>query len=383
MNEKIFTKDVFLLLTAVFFYSSSPMLIAPLIASFSESLGMNAAVAGMMTGIMYLSSLLGRPFFGHLADRKKKSFLMKCGLLIMAVSVLITAFAYSSWQILFGRLLNGFGYCLCSISISAWVASLFPRNRIGTGMGCYGMINALANAAAPMAALQIASRFSDRAAFLVSFFSLVVAFILCSLVGKKGLPSAALSKENQCLFSKPAVPFAGIIMCFTIPFYATTAFLVEYTSARGWQASPSLYFLVYSIALLILRMFLKDEFDRRPFRIFYWSSLISGFGACILLNMGTTSLIYALAGILMAGGYGIMSSECQSAAILATDANSSGLASSTFFIGIDLGLLLGPSIAGEIINLVGIEIMYPYLMIFLLGSLVIYLICRKKVRNLH
>lgn len=382
-KQKIFTKDVLLLLTAVFFYGSSPMLIAPLIAGFSESLGMSAAMAGMMTGIMYLSSLFSRPYFGHLADRKTKSFLMKWGLAVMAVSVLLTAASVAGWIILIARLLNGVGYCMCSISITAWLAALFPRNRTGTGMGCYGMINALANAAAPMLALQIASLLGDRNAFVTSFLFLAIAFALVSLVQRKGDPAPAAPVRSRLLFSKPALPFAGIIMCFTIPFYATTAFLVEYTAQKGWSASPSLYFLVYSIALLVLRALLKDQFDKRPFKIFYWASLACSFAACALLNYGDSTFVYSLAGIAMAGGYGIMSSECQSAAILVTDPACSGLASSTFYIGIDLGLLLGPSFAGETIQQFGIGLLYPLLSVVMILSLLIYLASRKKISSIH
>lgn len=383
MNHSVLNRNTLLLLAATFFYTTSPMLIAPLLAGFSESLGLNAALAGMMTGIMYLSSLLCRPLFGRLADRKTKSLLMKSGLAVMACSVLLTAVSINGWMVLIARLLNGVGYCLCSISITTWIAALFPRDRIGTGMGLYGMMTALANAAGPVIALQVSSALSDRASFLISFVFLLIAFGLICPVSDKGVPAQEIKTIRQPLISGKALPFALIIMCFTIPFYATTAFLAEYTAARGWSASPSVYFLVYSLSLLVMRLLLKDSFDKLPFRIFFWSSLACGMLSCLLLQIGSSTLVYSIAGIGMAGGYGIMCSECQSAAILAVDPDQSGLASSTFYIGIDLGLLCGPTLAGEIISAFSFQALYPCMMAVLAICLIAYLPKRKTIGAIH
>lgn len=383
MKRSIFTPDVILLLLATFFYSSSPMLIAPLVVGFSESLGMDAALAGTMTGIMYLSSLFCRPFFGRLADLKSKSFLMKIGLGIMIASVLLLTVAWDGWTVLAARLINGAGYCMCSISITTWIASLFPRDSIGAGIGFYGMVTAISMAVAPTIAIWISSHFSDRISFLASFLFLMIALILVCLVRKKGEPDRKPAAARQGLISWKALPFAGIIMCFTIPFYATTAFLVEYTAARGWSASPSLYFMIYSAALLLMRMLLKDQFDKRPFRLFYWSSLVIGLLSCLLLNQGDNSWIYAIAGICMAGGYGIMVSECQSSSILIETPERSGLASSTFYIGIDLGLLLGPVLGGELIENLGIAWFYPVLALITLLSVLIYMPEHRQIGSVH
>ena len=48
--------------------------------------------------------------------------------------------------------------------------------------------------------------------------------------------------------------------------------------------------------------------------------------------------------LFMAGGYGIMSSVCQSTAILLAGEGKRGLANSTYYVGLDLGMTLGPVI---------------------------------------
>lgn len=67
----------------------------------------------------------------------------------------------------------------------------------------------------------------------------------------------------------------------------------------------------------------------------------------------------------MAGGYGIMCSVSQSTAMLLADKEQRGLANSTYYIGLDLGMTLGPAIGGMLYGHVPIALFYPVLLITL------------------
>ena len=86
MKQRVYTKDIILVLAASFFYMSSPMLVTPLITGFSSDLGTDAALMGMIGGIMYLCSLLCRPIAGNLADKlsKYKLAFVGAGLMLLA-----------------------------------------------------------------------------------------------------------------------------------------------------------------------------------------------------------------------------------------------------------------------------------------------------------
>ena len=72
MRQKVYSKDIILVLAATFFYMASPMLVTPLITGFTESIGASAALMGLVGGLMNLVSLLCRPIAGNLADRISK-----------------------------------------------------------------------------------------------------------------------------------------------------------------------------------------------------------------------------------------------------------------------------------------------------------------------
>ena len=48
MRQKVYSKDIILVLAATFFYMASPMLVTPLITGFTESIGASAALMGLV-----------------------------------------------------------------------------------------------------------------------------------------------------------------------------------------------------------------------------------------------------------------------------------------------------------------------------------------------
>ena len=52
MKSKTYNRDIILILVSGFFYLSCPMLVTPLITGFSGSLGANAALMGIIGGVM-------------------------------------------------------------------------------------------------------------------------------------------------------------------------------------------------------------------------------------------------------------------------------------------------------------------------------------------
>lgn len=97
------------------------------------------------------------------------------------------------------------------------------------------------------------------------------------------------------------------------------------------------------------------------------------------------NVLMFFAAIFMAGGYGIMCSVCQSTAILLAGKEKRGLANSTYYIGLDLGMSLGPIIGGMLYGSVDIKAFYPLLAITVPLVLVVFWInhqsLTKQVRS--
>lgn len=345
-GDEVFITGFFILISS-FFYLSSPMLVTPLITGFTESLGAGGAWMGVVGGLMNICALFCRPFVGNLADKMS----------------------------------NGIGYSCCSVCMSTWMSNLLPKEKIGSGMGMYGTMNALGMAVAPAIGVSLYGRIGYRAAFGVAAAFAVITAVMIQFVGDKGEPvfSAGSSQPQKIEWiDKKVIPIAVIIMLFAIPYCATQSFLVSYVEARKINVTVSLFFPLYAAVLLLLRLSLRNFFDKKPFSLFLLCSSVSALaGICLLAVMGNNVLLF-LAAAFMAGGYGIMCSVCQSTAILLAGKEKRGLANSTYYIGLDLGMAFGPVIGGFLYGNVNMKYFYPIFMVTVPLSLAVYWINRNK-----
>ena len=188
--------------------------------------------------------------------------------------------------------------------------------------------------------------------------------ILVSLIRDKGEPSpAARSSGRLQVIERRIFPIACITMLISIPYFATQSFLVSYTAARGLDLAIQLFFPTYAFVLLVLRFSLKELFDKLPFRTLITCSTLCGAVGMLLLATLSSNAGLLLAAACMAGGYGLMCSICQSTAILLAGEGRRGIANSTYYVGIDLGMMLGPVIGGLLYGHLPPALFYPVLLL--------------------
>lgn len=383
MKRKIYSKDIILILAASFFYFASPMTVTPLIVGFSESLGAGAFLMGIIGGLMNLCSLFCRPFVGNLADKISKYKLSFIGGGLMVLACLGYVFAFNPMIVAVSRIVNGVGFACCSVCMSTWMSNMLPKEKIGSGMGIYGMMNALAMAMAPALGIFLYRSFGYRVAFISALvISLMMVFVV-QFVHDKGNPSESIeknigAKQKWSIVDKNVLPVAFIIMLFAIPYCATQSFLVSYVSMKNLSVSVGMFFPLYALVLLILRFMMKGLFDKLPFKTFILTSSLSSFMGLFFLSVMNNDFFMFLAALFMAGGYGIMSSVCQSTAILLAGKNKRGLANSTYYIGLDLGMTLGPVIGGVLYGNFGISLFYPMLMFTIPLAVIVYYVGEKS-----
>lgn len=397
MRRNLYSKDIMLVLAATFFYMASPMLVTPLITGFTESIGASAALMGLVGGLMNLVSLFCRPIAGNLADRISKYKLSFIGAVFMTAACVGYIFAPNEVVVIIARIINGFGFACCSVCMATWMSNMLPKEKIGSGMGVYGTMNALAMAVAPAIGVSAYQAFGYRVSFVIALVFSLAIIVVIQFTGDKGEPetenadagengseagdAAGRQRRKLELIDVKVIPIALIIMLFAIPYCATQSFLVTYAEVRGLHVSVSLFFSAYAAVLIVLRLSLRNLFDKLPFRIFLLSSALSELLAILLLTIMKNNAVMLLASCFLAGGYGIMSSVCQSTAILLAGREKRGLANSTYYIGLDLGMTLGPMIGGALYGWLDIGWFYPVLMVTMPLAGVVYIVAGRRMRK--
>lgn len=380
-TNRIFNRDTTLILLGSFCYMSNSMLVNPLIVGFTTSLGESAVVAGLIAAMMNLTSLVFRPFAGQVTDRVSKYRLALIGGILLLVAAIGYVTAISGWMLIIVRIINGLGFALCSICMATWLAGLLPRDRIGAGMGYYGMMNALGMAVAPALGIFMYQHFGYRVAFMCAVVLSGLLLIMIQFISDHGepLPQPDKATKPHHLIQRQVVPVAIMIMLLAIPYFATQSYLVEYVASRHFHVMVGSFFLIYAVILLVLRLGLKDYFDRLPYRYFLLAGLISNLvgmiGMAYLFN--NWMMLVAAAGL--AGGYGVMYSVCQATSLLIAPLEEQGLANATFYIGMDSGMVLGPVIGGGLFDFLPHSLFYPALMITVPLVILVYVIYHRQL----
>lgn len=387
MKQNIYSKDVILVLAASFFYMSSPMLVTPLITGFAGSIGASAAVMGFVGGLMNLCSLFCRPIAGNLADRISKYRLTFIGAILMTIASAGYIFAPSETVVVMARIINGIGFACCSVCLSTWMSNMLPKEKIGSGMGFYGTMNALGMAVAPAIGVSVYQRFGYRTAFCIALAFSAAIILVIRFTGDRGDPVREEKKNKEKpqlqLVDIKVMPIALIIMLFAIPYCATQSFLVTYAEVQDLHITVSMFFPSYAVVLIVLRLSLRNLFDKLPFRVFLLTSCGCELLAILLLTVMRSNVTMLLASAFLAGGYGIMSSVCQSTAMLLAGKEKRGLANSTYYIGLDLGMTLGPMIGGALYGALDIRWFYPALMVTMPLAGAVYFVTMRKNGSLR
>ncbi len=392
LYEKVSPKDldklVKLVMVASFCFMACPMMTTPLITGFAKTMGAGGAIMGLAEGLMNVCSMICRPFAGNLADLQSKYRLAFIGGIIMATACIMYATSSSIHIILIARVIHGLGFSLCSVTMSTWIACMLPPSKIGSGMGVYGTINAISMGIAPFIGIKITQYFGYRATFWVATGFVTVLIIIIQFTTYRGEVTYTAKEKAECksdfhLVERKVVPLGIIITLFAIPYFATQTFIVAYVADRDINVSVGMFFPIYAIAVFTLRITLRKYFDKLPFKYFVVICSISALLGMISLWIINGNLIMLAGAIFTAGGYGLMCSVAQANAFIMVEKKKRGLANSTYYLDLDMGMAFGPIIGGFIYGHIPVSQFYPVLMITAPLAVLIYFINRKKFNKVR
>lgn len=383
-RKSIYSKDVVLVMAASFFFMFSTMFVNPLINGYAKKIGASSAFAGVIVGIMSIAAMFLRPVAGNLTDKFSKYRLSLIGGVLILIGVLGYIFTPSSGLLLLFRLINGTGYVLCTVCMTTWLAFLVPRQHVGEAMGFYGLMNALAMALAPALSINIYQKIGYRESLIAAAIAAFLMIVAIQFVGNHALPlkkKGQTQKKHFKIIQMNVLPVAILTTLFGMPYFITQADIVTYVEQRHLTVAVGSYFLIYALVLLVIRIGLKRYFDTVRFGVWFWLSLVSTAAYIFLLAVMNNNWQMALAAAGMALGYGIIYSVLQSTALLLAPIEEQGLASSTFYLGLDVAMSFGPMISGVVDSILPVKYFYWVDLVLVPLMLVVYFIWRKRLNG--
>ncbi len=381
------TRSLLFLLLLECVIQCSFYMLTPVVGIYATDLGATLSTAGIICGINPFIAMAARPISGYLATIVKEKPLLLITLLVFSICSFSSAETANVPLYASLRAVQGACFSIQSTLILLLVSSCSPPNRIGQSVGWLGASIGVASAIGPALGLFIAEQQGCESSLVASGSLSLLAMLLVPLLPKsnqraKEACSSARRKRGSVvdsLFCPAAIPFSLVSAAFSMCTSCISGFLALAAADRNISFAV-VYFMIYSALLLLVRPFGGRISDSQPLSRIVAVSAVACAAAMILLASARSFAPIAIAGVLMAFGYGMASPSLQAACLKSDPEGNLGTASSTSFIGTDLGNALGPIIAGLAVQGLGYDVAFSLEALFPIAA---GIVCSRISRHEH
>ena len=349
-----------------------------------NDLGGTATEGGLAVSIFLLSAIIMRFFAGMILEKFGKKKILIISLFLFTVSTILYVFVGSFAVLLLLRFFQGIWFSLLTTVAGAIAADIIPPERRGEGLGYYGIAMNLAVVAGPFIALSLQLYLSSQIIFIILSIIMIIGFFCALAVQVDEVPFVKEEKHKLTIndfLEKKSMPIATVGFFISFAYASILTFISVYAESLGLIKAASFFFVVYAIAMLLVRPFSGRIFDTMgPSVVIIPSIIIFGVGL-ISLSFTASSWMLLVSGALVGLGYGTLLPSFQTLAIQAADKHRSGYATGTFFAFYDSGIAIGSVSLGLIAGFAGYSNLYLMLGIFVILIVFYYSWVMSKNRS--
>ena len=286
----------------------------------------NPTQGGLMTTFFMLAAIITRPIIGYLIPKVNMKLMNIGTLIFLAITVAMSFGQESVGFLLFLRVLHGIAFGILSTSIATMATKIIPSNRIGEGIGYYGMSTSGGTSFAPMIAIAILQSISYNVLIAVSVVLTIVTLVLTFFVKgtkkektvyKKDTSDQTIEKISfkEYAFDKRALLPCSLVSLFTFSLGGVTAFIKQLGAEANIAETASLFFLVMAIVMIISKAVSGILFDRIGHKKIMYPAIISGIIGLYLLSITQSTATLLIAGFFYGIAYGFITPTCQTLAV--------------------------------------------------------------------
>lgn len=342
----------------------------------------NPTLGGVMTTVFMLAAIITRPVTGILMHKINIKKVLCVMLLFVLVCIMISYNQQVIPLLISIRILEGIGFGVTTTLLATLATNLIPEERMGEGIGYFGMATSLGTTLGPMIALSILHSFSFKFLLFITMFLIVVSFGFSLFIKIKQSPSFAespIQKESlvDYVFDKRAM-----LPCFLVMlFYCTYSGIVNFINGLGEEehlgSKVSLFFLIIAAVIVIVRPFSGKIYDQKGHKYLIYPASICSIIGLILIAFAHDLTTFFIAAVLYGIAYSVMQPSFQAWAVSRVTPDKKGTANAMSLSSMDLGMALGAPVLGGVASLTGYREMYS-----LSSLLIVALILMYTVRHL-
>lgn len=321
-----------------------------LVPKLADALGASAVVIGVVSGMFAVTALAVRPVVGQATIRIRKNHLLAATLAVILLAFVLYSFANSIEMVMAARLLHGAGMGFLAPVMLALASDALPEQRMASGIGIFSLGQAVATALGPSIGLALLAAVGYQTTFLLGAAILAGAMVLGFRVKTTPRVRSNGRRFTWKSFIAPEAIVPAVVLFFLAGAYSgVNSFIVLYGESLG-VVDIGLFFTAFAIFVLLSRPIAGALADRHGLSTVIIPGMIIFAGAFVLISRAQTLTQFMVAGAVSAFGYGVCQPALQTLAILSVDQSQRGVAGNTNYIGVDLGYLVMPMLAGMVVS---------------------------------
>lgn len=354
----------------------------PLVASYAKFLNANEYMMGLLTGMFYGVALAIRPVAGPVTTKAEKRTLLIAVFAIGCVANLGYALFQTIPMFVFFRFLSGIQYGFVGSLIMTLAGNSLPPEKLASGMGIYGVGAAIGTAIAPTAGiylLEMGTRLGgERVGFRLAFMFASVMMLLAVIPSVMLLPERKTKLERQQagawytnILSAPVLPPAAVMCLLIMAFSLYNVYMVEYAAERG-IAGIGAFFPVMAGTLVFSRPMSGHLTDKYGAAKTIFPGMVVFALSFVIVATGRSLTALLIGAAVAALGYGTTQPAIQAMCLQSVPRLKSGVASNTAYMGLDLGLFLGPLYGSVVYGHYNFSVMYMTAIAPIAAAIVIF-----------
>jgi DHA1 family multidrug resistance protein-like MFS transporter len=389
------------LATIAFFVALGFGILIPSLPIFASTFGVNAFQAGMVISVFALVRFATSPLAGSLVNRLGERTVLSSGLLIVALSSLAAGFSQSYVQLLLLRGAGGLGSSMFTVSAMALLLRVVTSQQRGRASSAFQGGFLFGGVAGPAVGGLVVA-WSIRAPFFVYavtlLFATAVSLIFLSRVrlhDREDMVSAGHASKREelrdALKDKAYQAALGSNLITGFVIFGLRSSIVPLFVVEGLQRGASLSGIGFLVAAGVQAIFLlpagrmADTRGRRPALLFGTIASTIGMALLAFSDLATNILGTAgLAGVVLfvlamaVQGFGGAFMGSAPAALVGDimGGRKGGIVIATFQMMSDVGAIVGPLIAGLLVDALDFD--WAFAAGALLALIPIFLVLRMR-----
>lgn len=371
-EDKIFTKDFFLVFGALLFTALVMYVLLSTVSEYATSMGSSAMIAGLVSGIYIFGGLCSRVYSGNALERIGWK---KTALVFMSIHFLacLLYFVVSDVTLLIiVRFIHGIGFGASANAIVTIASDVLPKKRFGEAFGYFMMGATLAVGLGPFIGGFLYDAMGSAGCFIVAAIFSALALISIYFVDVSahdpGNRDNKIKRDNnykgiEKILEFSAIPVSVFTAITSLGYIAILSFNRLYAAEVNLVGIFSWFFIIYSIVLIVSRPIAGKIQDRGGDMIVCVTGIIAQAIGLFLIAVAPSTLTVVICAVCAALGFGTLNSACTTIVTRNTTEARRSYAVSTFFIFCDGTMGFGPA-------LLGIFATNGYAPVFLISSII-------------